>query len=129
MILRLLLTWLLFIPVAILNGVVRERLYKQIVGELAAHQMSTLILSIAFIIFARYMITDILLSANTGVVIMIGFVWVILTVIFEFGFGRYVDQETWDRLLANYNIFKGRIWSLFLLVELLTPFIIKLLNK
>ena len=38
----------------------------------------------------------------------IGAAWVVLTVIFEFGFGHYVDGKSWSELLENYNLPAGR---------------------
>ena len=47
--------------------------------------------------------------------------WLLFTVAFEFGFGHYVAGHSWQRLLGDYNIFDGRVWSLFLLWLLLMP--------
>jgi hypothetical protein len=44
----------------------------------------------------------------------IGVIWLILTIGFEFGFGHYVAGNSWEKLLADYNILNGRVWSLFL---------------
>ena len=62
--------------------------------------------------------------------LIIGFNWLILTVIFEFLFGHYVMGHTWERLLQDYNIFKGRLWSLVLMWNLIMPYVIfRLANK
>ena len=61
--------------------------------------------------------------------LLIGGFWVILTVLFEFVFGHYVIGNPWQKLLADYNILKGRVWSLFLLAELISPLLIGLLLK
>ena len=126
---RIILTWVLFIPVAIINGIFRERLYRDMVGELAAHQISTAILSIAFIAVAYSMVGNIVSEADTFKLFAIGALWVIMTIVFEFGFGHYVDQVTLDKLLNDYNILKGRIWLIFLIVELCTPYIIKMIKR
>ena len=31
-------------------------------------------------------------------------------VTFEFGFGHYVAREPWAKLLADYDVRRGRIW-------------------
>lgn len=41
--------------------------------------------------------------------------WMILTVVFEFSFGHYVVGGSWSKLLSDYNILDGRVWSLFIL--------------
>ena len=37
-----------------------------------------------------------------------------LTVLFEFGFGRYVDRKSWSELAEDYNLSEGRTWILVL---------------
>jgi len=53
--------------------------------------------------------------------LLIGALWLTLTVAFEFGFGHYVMGHSWRYLLADYNILKGRLWSLVLLVTFVSP--------
>src|SRR5687767_3349723 len=51
---RAIITWLLFIPIAVLNGTLRELVYRPFTGELAAHQISTATASIAFFTLAYF---------------------------------------------------------------------------
>ena len=46
---------------------------------------------------------------------------VALTVAFEFLAGHYVFGNSWERLIADYDVFRGRIWILVLLMNLLAP--------
>jgi hypothetical protein len=55
---------------------------------------------------------------------LIGALWVVLTVSFEFIFSHYVVGHSWNALLADYNIFKGRVWSLVLLASFFAPLLI-----
>ena len=41
----------------------------------------------------------------------VGAAWVVLTVAFEFGFGHYVAKQSWDTLLADYNLRRGTVHS------------------
>lgn len=118
-------TWTLFIPIAIINGIIRERVYKPLTGELLAHQISTIIASIAFISLFKRMMSSRLSTAPKRHALYIGTLWLAMTVIFEFGFGHYIDGISWEKLFADYNILHGRIWGLFLLVIFLTPILIK----
>ena len=52
---------------------------------------------------------------------MLGTVWVALTVAFEFLAGHYVFGNSWERLIVDYNVFRGRIWILVLLMNLFAP--------
>ena len=51
-----------------------------------------------------------------------GAIWFCLTITFEFAAGHYVFGNPWEKLLADYNILEGRIWSLVLLTILLAPY-------
>jgi len=118
-------TWLLFIPVVFLNATVRELVYKPLIGGLAAHQISTVIGSVAFLTLAYFHLRHYVQGVNKNRLFGIGFMWVLLTILFEFGLGRLVTGASWDKLFYDYNILEGRIWILLLLTLSLTPFIVK----
>jgi hypothetical protein len=44
----------------------------------------------------------------------VGAAWLGLTIGFEFGFGRLVAKQSWERLLADYDVSAGRTWPLVL---------------
>lgn len=50
-----------------------------------------------------------------------GLYWMVATVAFEFLFGRYVAGNSWERLLADYDLTAGRVWVLVPLTLLLAP--------
>lgn len=122
----ILLTWFLFIPIPIINGFFREKYLKKYTKEITAHQISTLILSVSFIAFAYVMTKSFIVTALNFQLFVIGLSWVGLTILFEFGFGHYINKTPWEKLLIDYNIRKGRIWSFFLLVECVSPFIVRM---
>lgn len=126
---RSIITWFLFIPIAILNGIAREFMYKPVVGDLVAHQISTVIACIAFFLLAYSLIKNKAVSETNRTLLLIGMLWVVMTVLFEFSFGHYVDGVSWEKLLADYNIFQGRVWGLFLLCMLVTPLLAKSKSK
>jgi hypothetical protein len=119
----------MFIPVAITNGIVREKTYKNLFGDLHAHQISTVIASAAYITLAYFMLRTAVSKLGYGQLLLIGLIWLIMTVCFEFGFGHYVDKAPWSKLFADYNIFKGHVWGIFLIIVLLSPIIVKILNE
>lgn len=61
---------------------------------------------------------------NAQQALIIGFNWLLLTVIFELLFGHYVMGHPWKRLFHDYNIFAGRLWSLILLWNFIGPYVI-----
>jgi hypothetical protein len=108
-----LLAWLGGPLIGIANGTLRELAYKDRVGELTAHQLST---GSAIALFAGYfeLLDRRRRLASTREALQVGVVWLALTIAFEFGFGRRVAHTSWDELLADYDIRKGRLWPLVL---------------
>jgi hypothetical protein len=53
--------------------------------------------------------------ATTRDAVSVGAIWVALSVLFEFGFGHYVEGDSWSDLLRSYDVTEGNIWVLVLL--------------
>lgn len=121
--------WFAFPLLAIFNATLRELIYKKPRGELAAHQISTatgifLFALVFYLIFKRWKIESVKHA------ILISIIWLVLTILFEFGFGHYIMGSSWEKLLHDYNLAVGRVWSLFLVWVLIAPYIFyKILNK
>jgi len=49
--------------------------------------------------------------------------WMILTIIFEFALDRLVVGGSWGKLLGDYNLLEGRVFSLFILWVALAPYV------
>ncbi|TEB12022.1 hypothetical protein [Pelotomaculum propionicicum] len=116
------LAWVGLVIIAILNGGVREKWYRPHMGELTAHQLSTLTGIMLFGVYI-WILTGIWIIGSAGQAFAIGGVWVVLTIVFEFIFGHYVMKHSWDDLLYNYNLLKGRLWVLVLVWTLLAPYV------
>ena len=120
--------WIGGIPIAIINAAIRTYLFLPNTNELTAHQLSSLTMILIFAAYfyglnKRWPIT----SENQS--LMIGTIWLVLTILFEFVFGHYVMGHTWSRLLHDYNIFAGRLWSLVLLWNFIGSYIIYQIGK
>ena len=114
-----LVAWFLFMLTAIVNGVLRVSRLEPTMGEYQAHVVSTLLLCLALLIEISIFL-DTVGDRSQSSLIALGVMWTLLTLVFEFGFGRAVGQS-WATLLQNYDLPHGRIWPLVLLVLLLTP--------
>jgi hypothetical protein len=113
--------WLSFGVVALAFGALRERWLRPRIGEQRAHQVGTIVVCV--VIAAIIVLSIRWLLPNPGQAAAIGVFWVVLTVLFEFGVFHYIVGEPWGRLLAAYNLAKGRVWALVLLTELVTPYL------
>ncbi len=123
--LKVFLTWLIFIPIVIINGWIRNFVYQPLLGELLAHQLSTIMAIGLWLLLVYLMLKRDLSLVNNYQLFIIGFVWLAITVVFEFGFGHYIAGHSWFKLLKDYNLSQGRLWSLFLLIIVLSPVLIK----
>lgn len=126
---KALLTWILFIPIAMANGLARDMLYKKYVGDLPAHQISTIIAVFLFIFLSFLLLRSDIAKASFMQVFLIGILFVLFTISFEFGVGHYFFHTSWNRLFADYNIVAGRIWIWFLVTEFFTPMLLKLFGQ
>jgi hypothetical protein len=61
-------------------------------------------------------------SPGSAKLLEVGLLWLFLTVAFEFGFGR-LSGASWQALLADYDIPRGRLWPLVLLTTFLAPWL------
>lgn len=121
--------WFAFPFVGILNGVLREATYKKFVGDLPAHQIST-VTGIVFFGIIFYLIFKRWKIESVKHAILIGLIWLFLTILFEFGFGHYIMGNPWQKLFHDYNLAEGRVWGLFLLWITMAPFIFyKIFNR
>ena len=120
MFLRAIVIWLLLAVVGVANGVLRGAVLVGRLGDLPAHILSTLMLCvlmfIAALAFIRWIGPNTVLQAS-----LVGVLWVLLTVSSEFLAGHYVFGSPWEKLLADYNIWRGRIWVLVPIVLYLAP--------
>lgn len=121
MLIRILGVWFLLMVLAILNGSVRNALLTPRIGEQAGHVASTLVLSGLIFLVTWYVIPWIGPQSPQGAW-LIGLSWLVLTVAaFEFLAGHYVFGHPWHKLYADYNVVRGRIWSLVLVTSLVAP--------
>ncbi|HAA27036.1 MAG TPA: hypothetical protein DCE56_04320 [Cyanobacteria bacterium UBA8553] len=120
MILRYILAWIPMIFIGIINGIVREVTYGKYLNELRAHQVSTItgVLLFSFYIWA---LTRLWSIESPEQALLIGFIWLGLTVVFEFTFGHYIAGHSWSRLLSDYNILAGRVWIVVLIWIAIAP--------
>lgn len=108
--LKYFLAWFPMLLLAVINGIARDLGYKPYLGELAAHQLSTFTLLTLFAIYIYYVV-KIFPPASGIEALCLGLTWTAMTLIFEFGFGRY-RGNSWEHMLADYNLLKGRLWVL-----------------
>lgn len=127
-ILKYVLAWIPLVFIAIINGSLRQFTYGTFINELTAHQISTLTGILLFGIYI-YFITKKWQLNSTKQAVIVGFIWLAMTIIFEFVFGHYVMGHSWEKLFYDYKLFAGRIWILVLIWTTIAPYVFFRLNE
>jgi len=116
------LVWLLFIPLAVLNGALRDLLLTPALGDAAGRALSSVSLSI--LIFSLTLLLVGKLGAGTRRdYLAVGVSWSVLTLLFEFSFFVLVMGHPMNELLGDFDLFRGRLWLLVLAMTLFAPLI------
>jgi hypothetical protein len=111
---------LVILLLANFNGAARQAWLLPQLGEPAARVVSTLILC-GVVVLLTWLTISWIGPATALDAMKIGLLWLGLTLAFEFLVGHYVFRQPWNTLLEDYDIRRGRIWVLALLVVVLAP--------
>jgi hypothetical protein len=113
--------WPLFLVTAVMLGAVRERVIAPALGEHTAHVIGTLLFIAVMLAIMWGFVGKVSGTVQRLDLWLIGVMWTVMTVCFEFGFFHFVAGVPWEKLLAGYNLFAGRLWVLVLLTTLCGP--------
>ncbi len=105
--------WLLLFVIMFANGTIRVVVLQPQLGEDRARQVASLsgvvLVLVVSRLFVRYAP-----EARLSQLAWVGLAWLAATVAFEFVFGHFVSGQSWSTLLADYDVTRGRLWSLIL---------------
>ena len=127
MIKKSLLIWLAIIPLAILNGGLREMVINPLIGERYAQPLSGVLLCIILFVVCWFFIPRIGRGTEKTYWI-IGFWWIILTILFETFFGL-LTGDTLAELIKAYDITTGNLWLLVILFTGIAPWLTAKIRK
>ena len=121
MIKKSLLIWLAIIPLAILNGGLREMVINPLIGERYGQPLSCVLLCVFIFVLCWFCISRI--GRGTAKTYwIIGLWWIILTILFETGFGL-LTGHCFAELLKAYDITSGNLWLLVVLFTGIAPWL------
>jgi hypothetical protein len=105
---------------AIANGAFRAALLIPWMGEIWGRIVSTVMLCAIIATVAFWTVRWIGPRSNSDAWV-VGGLWVVLVLAFEFGAGHYLFRQPWEQLLADYDVARGRVWILVPLITLVAP--------
>jgi phosphate/sulfate permease len=117
---RALAVWLGILLLANLNGAIREAWLIPALGQTAGRAVSTLVLS-ALVLLIAWLVIAWIAPTSPEDALLVGVLWLALTLAFEFLVGHYVFHKPWAELTQDYDVTRGRIWPLVLVMVLLAP--------
>ncbi len=122
------LAWIPMLVIAVANGALRQATFGKVMPELRAHQLSTLIGSVLIGLFI-WLVVRTWPASSSRQAVLIGLVWLLLTVAFEFFMGLVLAQRQLSQVLHDYNLLAGRIWVLFLIWLTIAPWVFFCLRR
>jgi hypothetical protein len=112
--------WLLIITIESVHGVLRNLLLAPTIGDFEARQAGVFIGSALIVVIAWMMAPWLNLSTRAQFA-GVGLLWVGLTLVFEFSLGLAMGLS-WERMASDYNIAKGGLLPLGLIVMACAPY-------
>ena len=106
----------------VLHGTAHRFLLEPLIGDFRARQISVFTGSLMILALSLVFIRWIGATRNLQL-IGVGIFWLVLTVLFEILFGRFVVGDNRERLASDYNLLEGGLMPIGLLVIAASPFI------
>jgi hypothetical protein len=125
---RSIVVWLVLIAAEILHGIARGIFLVPHVGEFRSNQIGVFSGSVIILVIAVVLVRWIGAS-RPAQLLMVGLLWLALTLAFEILFGRFVMGLSWERLAGDYNVLEGGLLPFGMLVLLLSPLIASKLRR
>lgn len=119
--------WLVLLVLAIFNAMVREMTYKPVLEPylgMWAHQLSSLTGVLLFYLAIRWFLRRVQERYVDRDLMLIGLVWVVLTVVFETGMSLYLRGLSMSDVLQAYYFWRGETWIWVLVALFIMPLLI-----
>ncbi len=111
--------WLAILCLAVANGFLREAVLVPGLGRAPGLVLSGVLLSAGILVVTVLALPWLGIRRRSSL-IGVGVAWLVLTLVFEFAFGRAQGQP-WPVLLEAYTFKDGNLWPVVLLVTVAAP--------
>lgn len=117
---RAIVIWLLLMAVEFIHGTIRTLWLSPAIGDFTARQISVFTGSFLMLTIVLFCIGWIGFEKKRELVAL-GIFWLILTLLFEIGLGHFAFGYSWEKIGEDYNILKGGLLPIGLLLLALSP--------
>jgi hypothetical protein len=114
--------WCLIASIEMIHGILRAKLLAPRVGDFRSRQITVFTGSI-LILLVTFLTFHWIGYSQPSETLIVGGIWLICMVAFEFSIGHYVFHFKWKWLINDFNLFKGRLLALGMLVLAFAPWI------
>jgi hypothetical protein len=119
---RAFIVWLVLMGVEVVHGTLRTIILAPRVGDFCARQIAVFTGWLLILVISFFMIGWVAV-VRTRSLIMVGLLWLALTVTFELGLGFFIFGYPWERMASDYNIVRGGLMPIGLAALVFSPLI------
>jgi hypothetical protein len=119
---RAIAVWLVLIGAEMIHGIVRSVVLMPRVGDKRARQIGVFTGSLMNL-GVTHLFSECIGARTVHARVVIGVVWVVLTVVFEVTFGRLVMRSSWERIRSDYDLAHGGLLPLGLVALAGSPLV------
>lgn len=113
---------LLIAAIEVLQGILRVRLLNRPLGDRRARQVGVIVGS--GVILCVAWLTGPWIGAGTGVELLaVGAIWLAIMLALDLAFGRWVFKFSWSRIARDFDVRRGGLLGIGMLVVLFAPLI------
>ncbi|MCY2973188.1 MAG: hypothetical protein NTW52_00820 [Planctomycetota bacterium] len=117
---RAFVVWLLIIGLETVHGILRTVFLAPWIGDFPSRQIA--VFTGSLLIFLVSLLTVSWIQAgSTRQWLLVGLVWVAVTVLFEVALGKVLLALPWERIFEDYDVTRGGLLGFGLLFMLLSP--------
>jgi hypothetical protein len=119
---RAITVWLLVMVVEFVHGTLRWILLRPHVGDFRSGQIGVFTGSVLFLLVV-YFCEPWMKLRSAADCLRVGALWLGMTLAFEWSFGHYVMGRSWESIAAEYNLLRGGLMPIGLVIFAMSPWI------
>ena len=112
--------WCVLMLTESVNGILRGILLVPQVGDFRARQIGVFTGSLLIVAIA-YLFVDWMQARSAKSHLLVGLFWLVLTLLFEIGLGRFVAGRSWPDVFSDFDIAHGGLLPFGLVVLTFAP--------